>query len=164
MARVARRSFLRAAALAVAALGLGDALLVARRLVAAPRPTGPFDDAPEKVKAVLRHLFGDRPIQAGHVQLDTPTVAADGRVVPVMIESDLPMTGDHRVTAIHVLVDNNPDIHLAEFRLTPAVGQAFIHTRIKMRMTSPVRAVIETSAGELYGLASDVRVTVNGCG
>lgn len=166
MAPLARRSFLRVAALAVAALGLKDALLGAHRLIAAspPRRPGPFDDAPDKVKAVLRQRFGDRSIEAGHVQLDTPTVAADGRVVPVIIESDLSMSGDHRVTAIHVLVDNNPDIHLAEFRLTPAVGQAFIHTRIKMRMTSPVRAVIETSAGELYGVANDVRVTVNGCG
>jgi len=68
------------------------------------------------------------------------------------------------VKAVHLLVDNNPDIHLAEFRLTPQIGQAFVSTRIKMRMTSPVRAVIETSDGALWGAAADVRVTVNGCG
>src|SRR2546430_13040960 len=45
-----------------------------------------------------------------------PTVAADGRVVPVMIESDLPMAAERYVKAVHLLVDNNPDIHLAEFR------------------------------------------------
>ncbi|PYO99655.1 MAG: thiosulfate oxidation carrier protein SoxY [Gemmatimonadetes bacterium] len=99
-----------------------------------------------------------------HLQLDVPTVAADGRVVPVMIESDLPMAPDRYVKAVHVLVDNNPDIHLAEFRLTPQIGQAFVSTRIKMRMTSPVRAVVETSDGALWGAAADVRVTVNGCG
>src|SRR5439155_11622065 len=104
------------------------------------------------------------PVQDGHVQLDVPTVAADGRVVPVMIESDLPMAAERYVKAVHLLVDNNPDIHLAEFRLTPQIGQAFVSTRIKMRMTSPVRAIVETSDGALWGAAADVRVTVNGCG
>jgi len=74
------------------------------------------------------------------------------------------MAADRYVKAVHLLVDNNPDIHLAEFRLTPQIGQAFVSTRIKMRMTSPVRAVIETSDGALWGAAADVRVTVNGCG
>jgi len=46
-----------------------------------------------------------------------------------MIESDLPMAADRYVKAVHLLVDNNPDIHLAEFRLTPRIGQAFVSTR-----------------------------------
>ncbi len=143
--------------------GLACFMLTARRLLALA-PLRPRDDVPWKVQQVLQQLFGDRPMQPGHVQLDVPTVAADGRVVPVMIESDLPMTANAYVKAIHVLVDNNPDIHLAEFRLTPEVGQAFVSTRIKMRMTSPVRAIIETSDGAVWGTAADVRVTINGCG
>jgi len=144
-------------------LGLGSFLLSARRLFALA-PLRSRDDVPWKVQQVFKRLFGDRAVQEGHVQLEVPTVAADGRVVPVMIESDLPMTANAYVKAIHVLVDNNPDIHIAEFRLTPEIGQAFLSTRIKMRMTSPVRAVIETSDGAVWGAAADVRVTVNGCG
>jgi len=145
------------------ASGLAFLALAARRLVAlaAPRPR---DDVPWKVRQVLKQLFGDRPVQDGHVHLDVPTVAADGRVVPVMIESDLPMGTERYVKAVHLLVDNNPDIHLAEFRLTPQIGQAFVSTRIKMRMTSTVRAIVETSDGAVWGAAADVRVTVNGCG
>ena len=156
MSGFSRRSFLHASGLAFLALAV-------RRLAALARPR-PSDDVPWKVQQVLKQLFGDRPVQDGHVQLDVPTVAADGRVVPVMIESDLPMAADRYVKAVHVLVDNNPDIHLAEFRLTPQIGQAFVSTRIKMRMTSPIRAVVETSDGALWGTAADVRVTVNGCG
>jgi len=156
MSGFSRRSFLRASCLAFFALAV-------RRLAGLEQPR-PLDDVPWKVQQVLKQLFGDRPVQAGHVQLDVPTVAADGRVVPVMIESDLPMAADRYVKAVHLLVDNNPDIHLAEFRLTPQIGQAFISTRIKMRMTSPVRAIVETSDGALWGAAADVRVTVNGCG
>lgn len=165
MLDLTRRSFLRASALAVLALAVKGVLASGRGLFAAPRRgQGPFDDVPWKVQQVLKQLFGDRPIQDGHVELDVPTVAADGRVVPVIVESDLPMGADRYVKTIHLLVDNNPDIHLAEFRLTPSIGQAFVSTRIKMRMTSPVRAIVETSDGALWGRAADVRVTVNGCG
>jgi sulfur-oxidizing protein SoxY len=158
MLRCTRRSFLAAAGLALCALALRRPAALAARAAGARR------DIPWKVQQVLRQLFGDRPIGEGHVQLDVPAVAADGRVVPVMIESDLPMTPERYVRAIHLLVDNNPDIHLAEFRLTPALGQAFLSTRIKMRMTSPVRAIVETSDGALWWTAAEVRVTVNGCG
>ena len=166
MSELTRRSFIRASCLALLALTARDWLLAARRLAARVRRQGPGHDVPWKVQQVLKQLFGDRPVQEGqgHVQFDVPTVAADGRVVPVMIESDLPMAADRYVKAIHILVDNNPDIHLAEFRLTPQIGQAFVGTRIKMRMTSPVRAIIEMSDGALWGAAADVRVTVNGCG
>jgi sulfur-oxidizing protein SoxY len=158
MPRCTRRSFLASAGLAL------WALVLRRPAALAARPAEARRDIPWKVQQVLKQLFGDRPIGEGHVQLDVPTVAADGRVVPVMIESDLPMTPERYVKAIHLLVDNNPDIHLAEFRLTPAVGQAFLSTRIKMRMTSPVRAIVETSDGALSWAAAEVRVTVNGCG
>ena len=158
MPRCTRRSFLASAGLAL------WALVLRRPAALAARPAGARRDIPWKVQQVLKQLFGDRPIGEGHVQRDVPTVAADGRVVPVMIESDLPMTPERYVKAIHLLVDNNPDIHLAEFRLTPAVGQAFLSTRIKMRMTSPVRAIVETSDGALWWAAAEVRVTVNGCG
>ncbi len=164
MSDLPRRSFVRTSALGLIALAARDALVSARRLLAAVPPRGLFDDVPYKVQVVLQQHFGDRHIQAGHVELDVPTVAADGRVVPVMVESDLPMAADRYVQAIHLIVDNNPDIYLAGFRLTPALGKAFIHTRIKMRMTSPVRAIVETAGGELWGAAADVRVTVNGCG
>lgn len=156
MAAFTRRAFLQWS-------GLTCLFLTTRRLFALA-PLRSRAAVPWKVQQVLKQLFGDRPVQEGHVQLDVPTVAADGRVVPVMIESDLPMTANAYVKAIHVLVDNNPDIHIAEFRLTPQIGQAFLSTRIKMRMTSPVRAIIETSDGAVWGAAADVRVTVNGCG
>src|SRR3989449_2516469 len=102
MTGFSRRWFLHASGLAFLALAV-------RRLAAlgAPRPR---DDVPWKVQQILKQLFGDRPVQDGHVQLDVPTVAADGRVVPVMIESDLPMAAERYVKAVHLLVDNNPDI------------------------------------------------------
>lgn len=155
-----RRSFLRAAILGVAALSLsGRELLGASR---GARP-GPGDDMPDAAKKVLRQHFGARRIKDGHVSLDLPEVAPDGREVPIFIETDLPMDPEHYVKAIHLVVDHNPDIYVAGFELTPALGKASIDTRIKMRRSSQVRAIVETNTGELWWAHKLVYTTLNGC-
>jgi sulfur-oxidizing protein SoxY len=93
-----------------------------------------------------------------------PVVAEDGRVVPVIIESDLPMSDDRYVKGVHLIVDHNPDPHLAAFDLTPAIGSVSISTRIKMKRTTWVRAIVETSNGEIWAGYTRVLVTLNGCG
>jgi sulfur-oxidizing protein SoxY len=93
-----------------------------------------------------------------------PAVAEDGRVVPVIIESDLHMTAEQYVKGVHLIVDHNPDAHLAAFQLTPALGRVFISTRIKMKRTTWVRAILETNTGEVWAGYSRVLVTLNGCG
>jgi sulfur-oxidizing protein SoxY len=179
---LSRRSFLGRLLPAIGAVAAAVAALRPGRLLAghdagrggnrpgpgalrAAKPAGADDDEPsEAVKKVLREIFGDRPIRTGHVQLDLPENPPDGRLVPVFVESDLPMTPDDHVTAIHLIVDKNPDIHLAAFQLTPAVGLASIDTRIKMRATSHVRAIAETSRGEVWWAVRKVFPATNGCG
>jgi sulfur-oxidizing protein SoxY len=157
-----RRRFLCTAA------GLVAAGLVARSELATATGLafGPQDpEVPnEKVARILKDLFADRPIRRGHVDLDMPVVAEDGRVVPVVIESDLPMTGDQFVKGVHLIVDHNPDAHLAAFLLTPALGRVSISTRIKMKRTTWVRAILETNTGEVWAGYTRVLVTLNGCG
>lgn len=93
-----------------------------------------------------------------------PAVAEDGRVVPVIIESDLPMTAAEYIKGVHLIVDHNPDAHLAAFHLTPALGRLYLSTRIKMKRTTWVRAVVETSTGDIWAGYTRVLVTLNGCG
>jgi sulfur-oxidizing protein SoxY len=157
-----RRSFLRSCALGVAGL-----LASSSRLGAFSGALhGPEDpEVPnEQVARILKSLFGDRPIKRGHVSLDMPAVAEDGRVVPVIIESDLPMAKDEYVKGVHLIVDHNPDPHLAAFQLTPALGEVSISTRIKMKRTTWVRAIVETSTGDVWADYARVLVTLNGCG
>jgi sulfur-oxidizing protein SoxY len=161
----ARRAFLRSCALAAA--GLLAAGAASERLIAATRFwPGPEDpEVPnEEVARILQRLSGGRPIRRAHVDLDMPAVAEDGRVVPVIIESDLPMTAQHHVKGVHLIVDHNPDAHLAAFHLTPALGRVFISTRIKMKRTTWVRAILETNRGEVWAGYTRVLVTLNGCG
>lgn len=165
--QLARRSLLRNWALAVAGLLGSGAILRSERLLAwADIPTGPEDPGVpnEEVARILKSLFGSRPVRKGHVSLDMPAVAEDGRVVPVIIESDLPMTPDQHVKGVHLIVDHNPDPHLAAFHLTPAMGSVSISTRIKMKRTTWVRAIVETTTGEVWADYTRVRVTLNGCG
>jgi sulfur-oxidizing protein SoxY len=162
-----RRNFLRFSALTLASMAASATVSRSGRLLGATRVmSGPEDpEVPnEKVARVLKALFGERPIRRGHVALDMPLVAEDGRVVPVVIESDLPMTSEHFVKGVHLIVDHNPDAHLAAFHLTPAVGAVSLSTRIKMKRTTWVRAILETNTGEVWAGYARVLVTLNGCG
>jgi sulfur-oxidizing protein SoxY len=162
-----RRTFLRTAALAAGGLlGSGAIGRGERLLAAAGAGAGPDDpEVPNEIVAkILDDISRGRPITRGHLSLDMPAAAEDGRIVPVIIESDLPMTPDRYVKAIHLVVDFNPDAHLAVFELSPAIGEVSLSTRIKMKRSTWVRAIAETSGGELWAAYAHVNVTLNGCG
>jgi len=162
-----RRTFLRTAALAAGGLLGSGALDRSERLLAAVGAgVGPDDpEVPNEIVAkILADISRGRPITRGHLSLDMPTAAEDGRIVPVIIESDLPMTADRYIKAIHLVVDFNPDAHLAVFELSPAMGEVSLSTRIKMKRSTWVRAIAETSGGELWAAYAHVNVTLNGCG
>ena len=162
-----RRSFLRSCALVGAGLLGSSSVLRGEHLLASTgRAVDPGDpEVPnEQVAKILKDLFGDRPIRKGRISLDMPIVAEDGRVVPVIIESDLPMTADQYVKAVHLIVDFNPDPHLAAFHLTPALGSVSLQTRIKMKRSTWVRAILETSSGDVWAAYAHVNVSLNGCG
>ncbi len=156
--------------------GLG-ALLAVEGLAGAARPVAALGagllrgsdpgDPPipnEIVARIYQERFGDRQPRRGHVVLDMPELAEDGRYVPVAIESDLPMTAAEYVKSVYLIVDHNPDPLVTAFHLTPALGPLAIQTRIKMKRTSWIRAIVETSGGELWADYKKVETTLNGCG
>ena len=160
-----RRSFLKGCALAGAGLLGSGALSGGERLLAASGLDPGDPEVPnEEIARILKDLFGDRPIRKGHLSLDMPAVAEDGRIVPVIIESGLPMTPDNYVKAVHLIVDHNPDPHVAAYHLTPAIGSVAIQTRIKMKRNTWVRAILETSSGDVWAAYAHVNVSLNGCG
>lgn len=158
-----RRAFLRQGlALGMAVAG-GQAVHPARFFAGARDPDPEVPN--EQVAKILKDLFGERPIRRGQVMLDMPVVAEDGRVVPVIIEApDLPMTAGNYVKAVHLIVDHNPDPYLAAFDVTPAMGKLSLQFRIKMKRTTWVRAIVETSTGDVWADYARVNVSLNGCG
>ncbi len=164
-----RRDFVRAVGLVAAGLAGARGVSASERLLGRTGLSGPGDpEVPnEEIARILKEITGDRPIRSGDkgkMSLDMPAVAEDGRVVPVIIESNLPMTPENYVKAVHLIVDHNPDPHLAAFHLTPSIGSVSIQTRIKMKRTTWVRAILQTSTGEVWADYARVNVTLNGCG
>lgn len=153
-----RRTFFKASALAALAIATVGKVAAAAQLL-----RGPGNEPDDDVKKVLREKFGTRTIREGHVTLDVPDVAPDSREVPLLIESDLPMTPDDFVKGFHIVVDHNPDIYLAGFDFSSAIGAATLDTRIKMRRSSHVRIIAETSKGELWTTSKFVYTSLNGC-
>ena len=120
-----RRAFLQTVGAVGIALTVEGLNGVSRPLAALwIRRPGPDDpEVPnEEVRRILTERFQNRPIQRGHVTLDMPAMAEDGRYVPVIIESDLPMTADQYVKGVFLIVDHNPDPLVTAFHLTRAFG------------------------------------------
>lgn len=155
--KLSRRGFIKATGAACTAVLMAGAL---------PGFLKPVMAAEEQIdiKDALKKLFGDKKIETGHVDLDVPIIAENGAVVPVTVTSDLPMTAGDYVKNVYVFSEGNLNPFVAKIGLTSANAKAEIAMRIKMRKTSNVRAVVETSKGNLYQNMKEVKVTVGGCG
>ncbi|MEI6414572.1 MAG: thiosulfate oxidation carrier protein SoxY [Pseudomonadota bacterium] len=91
------------------------------------------------------------------IRLTVPEIAENGAVVPVTVESSLAKTEQ-----IHILVEKNPLVLAANF-VFPEGTESFVTTRVKMRETSMVIALVKAD-GKFYRVAKEVKVTAGGCG
>ena len=122
--------------------------------------------APEEpIAATLRRLFADRPIKDGAavIGIEMPLIAEDGGSVPIAVEVKSPMTPESHVKAIYILAEKNPRPLNVKVSFTPAAGQAFVGTNLRLADSGPVRVVAEMSDGTVLMAAREVRVTVAGC-
>ena len=91
------------------------------------------------------------------VHLTVPEIAENGAVVPVTVASSL-----ERTEQIYVLVEKNPNVLAANFTF-PEGTESFVTTRVKMRETSMVIALVKAN-GKFYRASKEVKVTAGGCG
>ncbi len=143
------------------ALAGGAALLtVGGAALTAPPAWAEFADARAAMKAVL----GDAQPQTGRVALQLAKIVEDGGSVPIAVSVASPMTAADHVARLHLFPDKNPTPFAATFRLGPRCGKAAVSTRIRLGESQTVFAVAELSDGSTWMAASDVVVTVGGCG
>jgi sulfur-oxidizing protein SoxY len=90
------------------------------------------------------------------IVVKAPDIAENGAVVPVEVRTTLP-----NVESIAILAEKNPTPLIAQYTLTDFDGM--LTTRIKMRETAKVRAIVK-SDGKLYTAAKEVKITIGGCG
>ncbi len=91
------------------------------------------------------------------IHLTVPEIAENGAVVPVTVLSSLANTEQ-----IHILVEKNPNVLAANFTF-PEGTESFVTTRVKMKETSMVIALVKAD-GKFYRIAKEVKVTAGGCG
>jgi sulfur-oxidizing protein SoxY len=120
----------------------------------------------ESVDVTIKRLFGARPMKDGSpsIKLDLPLIAENGAVVPISVEVNAPMTPQSYVKAIYIISDKNRRPLNAKFNLTPAMGQAYVGTNLRLGDTTDVRAIAEMHDGTLLVARREVKVTVGGCG
>lgn len=113
----------------------------------------------------LKEVTGGKPVkESSKVKLIAPAIAENGAVVPVKISVDHPMEPDNYVKGIHIFAKENADPRTISVYLTPANGEAFFSTRIRLAKTMNVVAVAELSDGTFLKAEKPVKVTIGGCG
>ena len=109
-------------------------------------------------------LFADREILdgAGVISLSAPQRAHDAALVPIEIVADMPQTAERYIETIHLVIDDNPAPVAGVFHLTPQSGRASLATRVRINAYTNVRAIAETSDGQLYMASRFVKAS-GGC-
>ncbi|WP_240539949.1 quinoprotein dehydrogenase-associated SoxYZ-like carrier [Salinarimonas soli] len=99
---------------------------------------------------------------AGLIELVTPKRAEDAAIVPLEVKLHLAPGDTRKVTALTLVVDENPAPVVGTFRF-PEGRQAFdLQTRVRVNSYSWVRAIAETDDGRLHMTKAYVKAA-GGC-
>lgn len=150
-----RRTFLQTT-LTGTTIGIAvSAGLLSPRAVLAAWPQSGFEA--KSVTDALQAVLGLNGAEdSADIHVKAPDIAENGAVVPITVETGM------KAENITVLVENNATPLIASFNLGDG-ADGYISTRIKMRKTSPVVAIVKSN-GKLYSAKKDVKVTIGGCG
>lgn len=140
-------------------------LALASALTVAPPAAYAGSDEESPWPDIRATLYGgDRQIHDadGVIELETPYRALDAATVPLTIKADIDQTEQRYIRKITLVIDQNPAPVVGTFTLSPANGIASISTRVRINAYTNVRAIAETSDGELYMTKAFVKAS-GGC-
>lgn len=132
-------------------------------ITAALGSTAAFASA-EDVAAAIKAIAGDTEVGSGGLTLKAPEIAENGNSVPISVTVDSPMTADSYVESVTVFAEGNPNPEVISFNFSPASGEAFASTRMRLASTQNVVAVAKMSDGTVVSDTRNVKVTIGGCG
>ena len=109
-------------------------------------------------------LFENRSINttANWLKMEAPYRAHDAAIVPITIKASVPKGKNSFLKTLTIVIDNNPVPVAATMVLSPKLGPLHIETRIRVNQYTHVRAIVETSNGELYMRSKYVKAA-GGC-
>lgn len=153
-----RRTFIKWTAMSLAATVLAPSLMSAEEKKAVGANAMNYTDALNQATG------GKGAAESTKIKLTAPEIAENGAVVPVKVEIESPMSESDYVKKIHVFASKNSNVRCATVELTPANGEAYFATRLKLGGTQDVVAVAELSNGTFISAKQSVKVTIGGCG
>ncbi|MCT7374285.1 quinoprotein dehydrogenase-associated SoxYZ-like carrier [Chelativorans salis] len=137
--------------------------ILAAILIIAKAPIAVAND--ETWQDIRASLYGsDRVIHDGEgvIKLDAPDRALDAATVPISVTAEMEQTEEHYIRAVTLVIDENPAPVVGTFHLFPGNGIANISTRVRVNAYTNIRAIAETSDGELYMAQKFVKAS-GGC-
>jgi sulfur-oxidizing protein SoxY len=136
-------------------------LALAGALALAPAAMAQSDATWQSIKG---DVFGEKPIAESSplVSLTAPTRAEDAALVPVDVRVALPEGDSRRISAVTLIVDENPAPVAATFRFGADQRDVTLSTRLRVNSYSYVRAVAETDDGRLHMTTRFVKAS-GGC-
>jgi len=113
---------------------------------------------------IRQMMFGEREIRDGRdvIRVYLSTRADDASTVPVSVKAQIDQSTGRYIKNVYLIVERNPSPAAGVFRFTPDSGRAQIETRLRFEDFSFVRAIAETSDGELF-MASKYVKAAGGC-
>lgn len=97
------------------------------------------------------------PAISSDIVIKAPSIAENGAVVPISVDSKLPNT-----ESITLLVEKNPTPLVASFGI-PAGTEGNVSTRVKMGQSSDVYALVKAD-GKFFIAKQEIKITLGGCG
>ena len=131
--------------------------------IAVPLAAKPTSATPASMRAAIRKIIGEAPLNKGKVKIDVPPLIENGNAVPLTISCESPMTADDHVKAIHVFAEKNPQPNVVSVQLGPRSGRATVSTRIRLADSQKVVAVAQMSDGSFWTDEVEVVVTLAAC-
>ena len=110
-------------------------------------------------------MFDDRPIHTGdssQVTIHVNKNIDDASTVPIEIESRTQQSRENFIKKLYLIVDQNPIPTAVALDLSPSNGKLHFSTRLRIEKFTYVRAIGETSNGDLHMASAWVEVA-GGC-
>ena len=131
--------------------------------IAVPLGVKPASATPASMRAAIRKVVGEAPINKGKVKIDVPPLIENGNAVPLTVSCESPMTADDHVKAIHVFAAKNPQPIVVSVQLGPRSGRATVSTRIRLADSQKVIAIAQMRDGSFWSGEAEVVVTLAAC-
>ncbi|HWL55845.1 MAG TPA: thiosulfate oxidation carrier protein SoxY [Paracoccus sp. (in: a-proteobacteria)] len=145
---ISRRGVLSAGA-GLAAFALLPVAVRAQGAAAAPTQTAD--------EVIAEFTGGAEVVDGDGVKLTAPEIAENGNTVPISVEAP-------GASEIMVLAVENPTPGVAKFVFGPLAATQAAATRIRLAKTQDVVAIAKMADGSFVRTASNVKVTIGGCG